>query len=184
MTDYKYVYGPVPSRRMGLSIGISPIPKGHCNYSCIYCQLGRTNNMTNKRERYFNLQDLIKEFKTYLTDPIKFDVVTIVGEGEPSLYADLGVLIAALKRLTDKPIAVITNGALLSDCGVREELKNADIVLPSLDASDEKMFKKINRPHGSIKFDDVDKGLQIFSNEYNGQLWIETMILKDINDNK
>lgn len=184
MTGFKYVYGPVPSRRMGLSIGISPIPKGHCNYSCVYCQLGRTNNMTNKRTRYFNLQDLIKEFKEYLNDNIKFDVVTIVGEGEPSLYADLGVLIAELKLLTDKPIAVITNGALLSDHQVREELKSADIVLPSLDASDEKMLKKINRPHGHIKFDDVVRGLVTFSHEYKGQLWIETMILKDINDDK
>lgn len=182
MTDFKYVYGPVPSRRMGLSIGISPIAKGHCNYSCIYCQLGRTKSMTNIRKRFFNYQDIIKEFKEYLNDNIKFDVVTIVGEGEPTLYIDLGILINELKLLTDKPIAVITNGALLSDSKVREELRNADIVLPSLDASDEKMFKKINRPHGSINFDDVVNGLKIFSSEYKGQLWIETMILKDIND--
>lgn len=184
MTDFKYIYGPVPSRRMGLSVGISPIIKGYCNYSCIYCQLGRTSHMTNKREKFFDYQDIIKEFKEYLNDDIKFDVVTIVGEGEPSLYADLGILINELKLLTDKPIAVITNGALLTDSNFREELKNADIVLPSLDASDEKMFKKINRPHGSIRYEDVIKGLEIFSKEYNGQLWIETMILNDINDNK
>lgn len=184
MTNFKYVYGPVPSRRMGLSIGISPIAKGHCNYSCIYCQLGRTRHMTNERKEYFDCKELIEEFKIYLKDDIEFDVITIVGEGEPLLYKGLGKLISQLKLLTDKPIAVITNGALLASHLVRKELKDADIVLPSLDASDEAMFKKINRPHGDIKFDEVIGGLKIFSKEYNGQLWIELMIIKDINDNK
>lgn len=184
MKNFKYVYGPVPSRRMGLSMGISPIPKGHCNYSCIYCQLGRTKHMTNKRKEYFNYKDLIEEFKLYLNNNINFDVVTIVGEGEPLLYANLGVLIKKLKSLTNKPIAVITNGALLFDSNIRNELKNADIVLPSIDAYNKEIFKKINRPYGSIKFNDVVKGLKEFSLEYEGQLWIETMIIKDINDNK
>lgn len=184
MANFKYVYGPVPSRRMGLSIGISPIPEGYCNYSCVYCQLGRTKHMTNERKMYFDIKDLIEEFKAYIKDGIAFDVVTIVGEGEPSLYEGLGQLIDELKLLTNKPIAVITNGALLSSRMVRDELKNADIVLPSLDASDEGMFKKINRPHGNINYDDVVKGLIDFSKEYKGQLWIETMIVKDINDNK
>lgn len=184
MTNFKYIYGPVPSRRMGLSVGISPIAEGHCNYSCIYCQLGRTRNMTNERKRYFDHRDIVEEFKLYLSKDIKFDVATIVGDGEPLLYADLGILIDELKLLTDKPIALITNGSLLFDSKVREDLKNADIILPSLDATDEEMFKKINRPHGSIKFDDVIRGLQIFSNEYKGQLWIETMIVEGINDNR
>lgn len=140
--------------------------------------------MTNKREEFFSCNDLIEEFKEYLNDEINFDVVTIVGEGEPLLYKDLGILIKKLKNMTDKPIAVITNGALLSDPSVRNDLKNADIVLPSIDACNEEMFKKINRPHGNIKFDDVVEGLKIFSKEYEGQLWLETMIIKNINDNK
>lgn len=184
MTNFKYIYGPVPSRRMGLSVGISPITEGHCNYSCIYCQLGRTRNMTNERKRYFDHRDIVEEFKLYLSKDIKFDVATIVGDGEPLLYADLGILIDELKLLTDKPVALITNGSLLFDSKVREELKNADIILPSLDATDEEMFKKINRPHGNIRFDDVIRGLQIFSNGYKGQLWIETMIVEGINDNR
>lgn len=184
MKNFKYVFGPVPSRRMGLSIGISPIAEGHCNYSCIYCQLGRTRSMINKREEYFNCNEIIEEFKLYLKDNIDFDVVTIVGEGEPTLYSELGILIKKLKLLTDKPVAVITNGALMSDDSVREDLKNADIVLPSLDACNDEMFRKINRPYGSIKFDEIVEGLKIFSKEYSGQLWIETMIIKDINDNK
>ncbi|HZK09857.1 MAG TPA: radical SAM protein, partial [Clostridia bacterium] len=184
MTDYKYVYGPVPSRRMGLSVGISPIPKGYCNYSCIYCQLGRTSHMTNKRENFFKQEDIVEEFKDYISKGTHFDVVTIVGEGEPSLYLDLGILIEKLKELTDKPLAVITNGALLSDAGVRKNLKAADIILPSLDASNEEIFKKINRPHKNINFDSLLQGLETFSQDYKGELWLELMILRDINDSK
>ncbi|EOD00495.1 radical SAM protein [Caldisalinibacter kiritimatiensis] len=182
MSDYKYVFGPVPSRRMGMSIGISPIPEKYCNYSCIYCQLGRTNHLTNKREEYFNINDIIEEFEKYLNEDIKFDVVTIVGEGEPTLYLKLGELIKELKKKTTKPVAVITNGALLYDENVRDGLKNADIVLPSLDAANEENFKKINRPYGKIKYSEVVEGLRKFSKNYKGELWIETMIIKDIND--
>lgn len=86
MSNYKYVFGPVPSRRMGLSLGISPIPKKYCNYSCIYCQLGRTKNLTNKREEFFKVEEIIDEFKKYIREDTAFDMVTIVGEGEPTLY--------------------------------------------------------------------------------------------------
>ena len=180
MSDYKYVFGPVPSRRMGLSIGISPINKGHCNYSCIYCQLGRTKNMTNERYKYFHRKDIINEFKDYLKNRVNFDVATIVGDGEPTLYSELGYLIEELISLTNKPIAVITNGALLTDNQVRQELRNAHIVLPSLDAYNQDMFKKINRPHGKIKFHDVVSGIRNFAKEFNGEVWLETMMIKDV----
>lgn len=182
MENYKYIFGPIPSRRMGLSVGISPIPKKYCNYSCTYCQIGRTHNLTNKREEFFKLEDIIEEFKQYLNEYKDFDVVTVCGEGEPTLYLKLGDLISELKKLTDKPVAVITNSALMYDPQVREDLKKADIVLPSLDAYKEDMFKKINRAHGTIKLTDIIEGLKIFSKEYTGQLWIEIMIMKDFND--
>lgn len=182
--NYKYVYGTVPSRRMGLSIGISPIPKKYCNFSCVYCQLGRTDHLSNKREEFFPLNEIVHEFKLYMNEDKKFDVVTIVGEGEPTLYLRLGDLIEEIKKLTDKPLAVITNGGLMYDKQLREELKKADLVLPTLDAHNEELFRKINRPHGSIKFKDMIEGLRLFSKEYNGQLWIETMIVKDFNDSK
>jgi wyosine [tRNA(Phe)-imidazoG37] synthetase (radical SAM superfamily) len=182
MENYKYIFGPIPSRRMGLSVGISPIPKKYCNYSCTYCQIGRTHNLTNKREEYFKLEDIINEFKQYLNEYKDFDVVTVCGEGEPTLYLKLGELISELKKLTDKPVAVITNSALMYDPQVREDLKKADIVLPSLDAYQEDMFKKINRSHGSINLQDILEGLRTFSKEYTGQLWVEIMIMKDFND--
>lgn len=180
--EYKYIFGPVPSRRLGLSLGISPIPPKYCNYSCIYCQLGRTMHLTNKRETYFKLDAIIEEFKEYLKEEFEFDVVTIVGEGEPTLYSRLGELIAELKKLTDKPIAVITNGALLYKKDLREELMNSDIVLPSLDACDEAQFRKINRPFRTIEFEEVLDSLRAFSKVFKGQLWLETMLMKDIND--
>ena len=182
MTEMKYVYGPVPSRRLGISLGISPIPKKTCNYSCIYCQLGRTDHMTNKRQMFFEVNDIMEEFERVLKNNIKFDVITIVGEGEPTLYAGLGELIVEIKKRTDKPVAVITNGALLYDQQLREELYHADIISPTLDAYDEDSFKKINRPHGSLNFQNLSEGLILFSKEYKGQLWIEVMLIEGMND--
>ena len=141
--ELKYIFGPVPSRRLGKSLGISPIPRKTCNYSCIYCQLGRTDKMTGERKEFFPLKDIINEFKEYLKESFDFDVITIVGEGEPTLYSKLGELIKEVKKITDKPVAVITNGALLSSKEVRDELMNADIVLPSIDGYNEETAKKL-----------------------------------------
>ncbi|MDD2484337.1 MAG: radical SAM protein [Eubacteriales bacterium] len=184
MEEMKYIYGPVPSRRLGLSLGVSPIPQKTCNYSCIYCQLGRTNPLTNTRKMFYPVSEIMREFNETLQKNIAFDVVTIVGEGEPTLYSGLGELIAEIKKKTEKPVAVITNGALLYDKTVREELFPADIVLPTVDAYDEASFKKINRPHGTIGFEQVKEGLRVFSEEYKGQLWIEIMLMDKINDDQ
>lgn len=184
MTAFKYLFGPVPSRRMGISLGISPIPEGFCNYSCIYCQLGKTTNMTNKRQIFFPVSEIINEFKIWLTTKKEIDVITIVGEGEPTLYKNLGKLIKKIKILTEIPIAVITNGSLFSDKEVREDLKYADIVLPSFDASNKDDFIKINRPYGKLNYSDVCNGLKLFSYEFKGQLWIEVMLVKGYNDSE
>jgi len=184
MKTPEYVYGPVPSRRLGLSLGVSPIPKKTCNYSCIYCQLGRTDHMTNARQNFFPVEVMLDEAKAVIESGTVFDVITIVGEGEPTLYSDLDNLIRGLKQLSDKPVAVITNGALLYDEVVQEALMTADLVLPTLDASNESMFNRINRPHGSLIFDQVIEGLHEFSQIYQGQLWIEIMLVKGINDDE
>ena len=123
----------------------------------------------------------MEEFRRYTQKEQNFDVVTVVGEGEPTLYSDLGNLLVGLKKLTDKPVAVITNGALLYDEKVREDLCHADIVLPSMDAVNEEMFRKIDRPYGRIQFDQVCQGLVDFSKEYQGQLYLEIMLLDGIN---
>ena len=182
MAEMKYVYGPVPSRRLGISLGISPIPKKTCNYSCIYCQLGRTNPLINERTMFFSIDDIIFEFEQIQKSNIKYDVITIVGEGEPTLYLGLGDLISAIKERTEIPVAVITNGALFYDSEVRKELYSADIVLPTFDAYNEKTLKEINRPHGSINFNKVKEGMVEFTEKYNGQLWLEIMLIDGIND--
>jgi wyosine [tRNA(Phe)-imidazoG37] synthetase (radical SAM superfamily) len=178
----EYIYGPVPSRRLGISLGISPIPKKTCNYSCVYCQLGRTDHMTNQRQDFFELSDMIEEFEEFLKKNIDFDVVTIVGEGEPTLYLSLGKLIKEIKKRTDKPVAIITNGGLLYDDDVKKDLYEADICMPTLDAYDQASFKKINRPIGNLVYDDVYRGLVEFSRNYKNQLWLEMMFVKGMND--
>jgi len=182
MKNYKYLYGPVPSRRMGLSLGISPIPKKTCNYSCIYCQLGRTDKMNIERQDFFPLEEIEEEFLNYIKKNKNYDVVTIVGEGEPTLYKSLGKLIYFLKKTTDKPIALITNGGLLKEQSIWKELLPLDIILPSLDASKENEFKNINRPHPSIEYKKVINGLIGFSKKFQGELWLEIMFVKDYND--
>ena len=182
MSTLKYVFGPVPSRRLGRSLGVSPIVKKSCNYSCIYCQLGRTDKMTNTRKDFFPVEDITNEFKEYLKDDDKFDVISIVGEGEPTLYSKLGELIKGLKALTDKPVAVITNSALMGDENVRRDLMEADIVLPSLDSYDEESWHKIDRPHGSLVYEDMFEGLIKFTNEFKGQIFMELMLMDKIND--
>lgn len=177
----KYIFGSVPSRRLGNSLGVSPIPERTCNFSCTYCQLGRTKHMSNERKDFFPVQDILDEFKGYQEKHNNFDVVSVVGEGEPTLYAGLGELIVGLKKLTDKPIAVITNGAQLVNEDVRKELMNADFVLPSMDGFDRASFKAIDRPIGSIDFQEVIKGITQFSKEYKGQLWLEIMFIDGIN---
>ena len=179
-----YIYGPIPSRRLGISLGISPIPKRTCNYACVYCQLGHTDHMTNTRKSFFDVDAILNEFNDIKKTNIHFDVVSIVGEGEPTLYKDLKALILGLKERTNKPVTVITNGALLYDKEVSDALMEADIVLPSMDACDEEMFKRINRPYGRLKYADIEQGLINFSHAYKGQLWLEIMLVKGINDDE
>ncbi len=180
--SYKYLFGPVPSRRMGVSLGISPIPERTCSYSCVYCQLGRTKHMQSERKLFFPVRDIVDEFIHYQKSLQKLDVISIVGEGEPTLYSGLGELIDKIKEISDVPVAVITNSSLLADSAVQNALLNADIVLPSMDAYDEKTFRKINRPHFSVKYEDTQKGLIEFSHKYKGQLWLEIMLLAGMND--
>jgi len=180
-----YVYGPVPSRRLGRSIGIDPLPPKTCNYQCIYCQLGRTTHFTNTRANYYPIDDIKDDMQTViLKNRNKFDYVTFVGSGEPTLYKDLGILIQKAKELTEKRICVITNGSLLNIKDVNDAIINADVIMPSLDAGNEKDFIKINRPHPQIKFQSMLQGLIDFKKNFGGFFWLEVMLMKEINDSQ
>lgn len=181
----KYIYGPVPSRRLGKSLGVDPIPSKTCNFQCIYCQLGKTTNFTNIRKNYFPKKEILTEIeKAIKLNENKFDYITFVGSGEPTLYKDLKDLIIRAKELSEKPVCVITNGSLIYQKEVQNTLISSDVVLPSLDAWDEKSFIKINRPHPSISFDNLIQGFIDFRKKFAGKFWIEVMLMKGINDTK
>ena len=192
----KYVFGPVPSRRLGQSLGIDTIPLKTCNWNCVYCQLGRTVPLTNERREYFPRDEIIDEVKQALAahKPGEIDWVTFVGSGEPALHIGLGWLIRKVKELTGTPttsalqghlpVAVITNGSLLYLPEVREELAAADAVLPTLDAGNARLYRKINRPHPDITFERLVDGLIAFRKEYRGKLWVEVMLARSLNDSE
>ena len=183
--NFKYVYGPVPSRRLGQSLGINPIPYKTCNYGCVYCQLGRTLHFTNDRQQFFDPLDMWSEIQQALNlHRTNVDFMTFVGEGEPLLCSCIGWLIERIKTHTDLPVAVITNGGLLQEEPMRNELFQADVVMPSLDAGDEKTFRVINRPHPEIHFSAVLEGYQEFRRAFHGQIWVEVMLVKDLNDSE
>lgn len=184
MNRSRHVYGPVPSRRLGQSLGIDPIPLKTCNWNCVYCQLGRTRPLTNARRDYFPPDEMMKQVAQALEQhrPGQIDWVTFVGSGEPTLHASLGWMIRQVKKLTDLPVAVITNGSLLCLPQVRQELVAADAVLPALDAGSAELYRGINRPHPEISFRRLTEGLAAFRQVYAGSLWPEVMLVRGFND--
>jgi len=175
-----HVFGPVPSRRLGRSLGIDLIPSKTCTYDCLYCQVGRTTQKTVERKIWIPVDEIIAELKDKLST--KPDYITLSGSGEPTLYSDCGRLIREIKKITNIPIAVITNGSLLFMPDVRKDIEDADMVIPSLDAGDEETFKKINRPAAEITFDKMLQGLMDFRNEFAGKYWLEVFIVAGLND--
>ena len=180
----KYVFGPVPSRRLGQSLGVDTIPIKTCNWNCVYCQLGRTLPLNNERKEYVPTEEILAEVREALAKHKKgeIDWVTFVGSGEPLLHSRMGYLIQQVKGMTDLPVAVITNGSLLYLPPVRHELILADAVLPTLDAGTGRLYHKINRPHPEITFKRLVEGLIAFRQEYPGKLWVEVMLVRDLND--
>lgn len=172
------VYGPVPSRRLGRSLGVDLVPFKTCTYDCVYCQLGRTTHKTLQREQWVDVETVMAQIRAGLERHP--DVIALAGSGEPTLHAGIGDVIAGLKRLTSVPVAVITNGSLLMEPEVRRALLGADIVMPSLDAPTEALFRLINRPCGGVRLSDVVDGMVAFRSEYRGQLWLEVMLLAGI----
>jgi wyosine [tRNA(Phe)-imidazoG37] synthetase (radical SAM superfamily) len=182
----RYVFGPVPSRRLGRSLGIDPIPLKTCNWNCVYCQLGRTTPLTNERREYSPRDEIVQQVEAALETHRReeIDWVTFIGSGEPTLHIGLGWLIQQVKILTRIPVAVITNGSLLDRPAVREELRAADAVLPTLDAGTETLYRRINRPHPDLTLASLIEGLTAFRQVYTGRLWTEVMLVKELNDSE
>jgi wyosine [tRNA(Phe)-imidazoG37] synthetase (radical SAM superfamily) len=172
-----FVYGPVPSRRLGRSLGVDIVPFKTCTFDCIYCQLGRTTNKTVCRSPLAPVEDIVRDVRDALKRVPRPDYVTISGSGEPTLHSELGEIISRIKSLTDVPVAIITNGSLLFQEEVRKACDMAELIVPSLDAGDEAMFQYVNRPHESLSFADVVEGLVQFRREYRGEIWLEVFLL-------
>jgi len=181
----KYLFGPVNSRRLGLSQGIDLIPDGVCSFNCIYCEVGRPKQLTSRRFEYSPVKEIIAELETLfqnreLADSI--DVFTITASGEPTLHSGIKDVITAVKKRSGKPVTVLTNGSTLYLSKVRRDLSTADIVVPSLDAVLLSPFRKVNRPANDVDLEAIIKGIAKFKQEFSGQLWLEILLVTGIND--
>jgi len=171
----------VPSRRLGLSLGIDIVPLKVCTLDCVYCQLGKTAETAIERKEYLPIEPILAELKEALAGELKADYITIAGSGEPTLNSRLGELIDTLRKVTNIPIAILTNGTLLYREDVRADCAKADVVMPSLDAGDAQTFQRINRPDGIISIENLISGLCAFRKEFTGQIWLEVFFVEGIN---
>jgi len=180
---YKYLFGPVPSRRLGMSLGVDLVPKKVCSLDCVYCEVGKTTKLTLERKEYIKFDKVKKELTDYFKNNPDPDYITFSGSGEPTLNSQIGEILQFIKQIRpDIPVAVLTNGTLLYDKTVRDALKDADVVLPSLDAATEEVFQKINRPQSKLTIEKYIEGLITFRNEFIGKIWLEIFILPGYND--
>ncbi|MBN2246505.1 MAG: radical SAM protein [Candidatus Aminicenantes bacterium] len=179
-----FIYGPVPSRRLGYSLGVDILPYKTCNLDCIYCQLGKTPKKTTERKKYFSEKDILADIKQAFETAHHIDYITFSGSGEPTLNKIIGELITKIKAFTDTPVAVLTNSTLLSQEEVRQDLIKADLVVPSLDAASQEVFLQINRPHPKLELNNILSGLIDFRKQYKGKIWLEILFVKDVNDSQ
>ena len=180
---YKYLFGPVPSRRLGMSLGIDLVPHKVCTLNCVYCECGRTTNLTLERKEYVPVDEILIELNRFLIENPAPDYITFSGGGEPTLNSGIGKIINFIKSNHQNiPVAVLTNGTLLSNKQVRKELLLADLVLPSLDAATERTFRKINIPEKTLNIDSYIQGIVDFRNEYSGKINLEIFIIPEYND--
>lgn len=180
---YKHLFGPVPSRRLGMSLGVDLIPHKICSLNCVYCECGATTSLTHERKAYVPVEEVYNELCDFFKNNPDPDYLTFSGAGEPTLHSQLGEVIAFLKELRPSlPLAVLTNGTLFVDPELRKELMLADLVLPSLDAATDLALRRVNRPQRSLKAADYVDGLVSFAREFKGEIWLEILILPGYND--
>jgi wyosine [tRNA(Phe)-imidazoG37] synthetase (radical SAM superfamily) len=178
----RHVFGPVPSRRLGFSLGVDPVVPKTCTLDCVYCELGPTTDLTVYRTCYVDIDAILDELKERLSEPLRLDYITISGSGEPTLSSGIGPLIDGIRALTDVPVAVLTNGSLFTDPEVRKALHAADVVAPSLDAVSPEAFRRVNRPHPSLNPSTIAEAMTEFAQGFPGEIWLETLLVAGMND--
>ena len=176
------IFGPVPSRRLGFSLGVDLVPFKVCSLDCIYCQLGKTTHKTVARKEYVSCDKILAELEKALMNSKTIDYITLSGSGEPTLNSKTGEIIRKIKEMTAIPVAVITNATLLSDDALKKDLLPADLVVPSLDGATQDVFEKVNRPCASLKTEKIIRGMIDFKKIYKGKIWLEIMLVKGINE--
>jgi wyosine [tRNA(Phe)-imidazoG37] synthetase (radical SAM superfamily) len=182
---YRYVFGPVRSRRLGLSLGVNNVPYKICSYSCIYCQLGRTTNLSVERRCFFDWREIVNDVKKFVQEQRPaLDYVTFVPDGEPTLDACIGKEIEALKGELGARVAVLTNASLLWVPEVAEDLMDADLVSLKVDAVTERLWRHVNRPHPSLVLERVLDGMVDFSRSFRGAIITETMLVRGVNTSR
>lgn len=180
---YKYLFGPVPSRRLGMSLGIDLVPKKVCSLDCVYCEVGKTTKCTTQQKEYVKFDTIKQELSHYFTNNPNPDYITFSGSGEPTLNSRVGEVMQFIKQNTPGiPVAVLTNGTLFNNKSVREALMSADLVMPSLDAATPEVFEQINRPAKELDFNNYLQGLIDFGKEFKGTIRLEVFILPGYND--
>jgi len=177
-----YVYGPVPSRRLGFSLGVDILPFKTCTLDCIYCQLGPSAKTTARRGDFVPVREVLAQIRKAVRSSGRIDHITFSGSGEPTLNRSIGRIIREIKKTTPIPVAVLTNGTLLHRRDVREDLLQADIVVPSFDAATAGILARVNRPHPSIRLERMMRGLAEFRKEFKGRIWLEIMLVAGVND--
>ncbi|MCX8029242.1 MAG: radical SAM protein [Brevinematales bacterium] len=182
-TKLKYVFGPIPSRRLGMSLGVDLVPHKICNYDCVFCEVGITKRTVTVRKEYVKKETIINELKVFFDNFVgKIDHITLTGAGETTLNSKLSEIIAEIKSTFKYPIAVLTHSGNIYEEEVRKGLSFADVVCPSLDAASQEIFEKINRPDKTIKIQNVIEGLIKFREEFKGKILLEILLVKGIND--
>jgi wyosine [tRNA(Phe)-imidazoG37] synthetase (radical SAM superfamily) len=179
--DTCYTYGPVPSRRLGLSLGVDIVTPKVCTLDCVYCQLGRTTRKSSVRQDFVDIGAVLREIKQKVDRGLQADYITIGGSGEPTLNARLGDLIDGIRAITPIPVAILTNGTLLYRADVRMDCAKADVVMPTLDAGDRAVFEAVNRPTRDITIEKLVSGLRAFRREFRGQIWLEVFFVAGVN---
>lgn len=182
MNSWKYIFGPVPSRRLGLSLGVDIIPRKLCTLDCVYCEVGLTDKRGMARKEYVPAKDVLAEVGEAVQQYPDLDHITISGSGEPTLNSKIGEIIHGIKQITSVPVAVLTNGTLLFLQEVRHDLLEADIVSPSLDAVTQEVFEAVDRPHPRLRIAEIVEGLKLFRHEFHGQYWLEILFVRGMND--
>ncbi|MGE4497201.1 MAG: radical SAM protein [Deferribacterales bacterium] len=181
----RYIFGPVPSRRLGRSLGVDVIPSKICSLDCVYCEVGKTTELSCARENYFKTDDIIDEFRReYARVKNSLDVVTITGSGEPTLNKNLAQIARRIKKISAHPLAILTNSTTITDPEVQAALMLFDIIVPSLDAASAKAFQAVNRPAAELDIKEINSALADFTHRFGGRIYLEVLLVKGVNDSK